>query len=178
MPATTDEILAAVNALANTVNTLVTAVAAVNTTVTAVNTTLGAVNTTVGAVNTTLGVTNTRVNLALPAAAAGNTGGLALVGSAVTLNNTGFDAVLVEAGIAAGADLTDDAGAQLTAINARQALALAVSALGGVLSGAGTANVATKPAGKPAAASRIAAQVSTTAGQVGNRLSTTLKVPT
>jgi hypothetical protein len=92
-----------------------------------------------------------------------------------SLASSGLDSVLVESGIAAGASLTDDAGTQLTSINARQALSLVVSsAAAGVLAGAATTTVTTKPAGLPAGNTRITATVD---GD-GNRSAFTLKVPT
>jgi len=96
------------------------------------------------------------------------------LGSAgVPLTAAGLDAVLVESGITAGAGLTNDTGTQLTAINARQALALAVSALNAVLTGAAGTAVTIKPAGKPASSDRVSAAVDAS----GNRTAVTLKVP-
>lgn len=54
----------------------------------------------------------------------------------VDLAPTGLDAVLIESGIAASANLVNDSDVQLTTINARQAMAIFTAALGGVLSGA------------------------------------------
>lgn len=90
------------------------------------------------------------------------------------LSSAGLDAVLVESGISASASLTDDAGSQLTGINARQALALVLSALAGKLAGGGTTNETIKPGGLPAGNTRIDATVD----GVGNRSSLALKVPT
>jgi len=104
-------------------------------------------------------------------------------GVTVTTNNdktgyslaaAGLDAVLVESSITAGAGLTNDAGSQLTNINARQALSLNASALAGILAGAATSNVTFKPAGKPSGNTRIDATVDAD----GNRSSINLKVPT
>lgn len=91
----------------------------------------------------------------------------------VGLAAAGLDAVLVESGITAGAGLTNDSGTQLTAINLRQALALALSALDGVLAGAGGTTVTIKQAGKPAGNTRVTATVDAS----GNRSALTLKVP-
>ena len=90
------------------------------------------------------------------------------------LASSGLDAVLVESGITAGATLTDDAGTQLTAVNARQALALALSALAGVLAGGGTTAVTIKPGGNASGNTRVTATVDAS----GNRSALTLKVPT
>lgn len=90
------------------------------------------------------------------------------------LASDGLDSVLVESSISAGASLTNDAGAQLTSINARQALSLTISSLGGVLAGAETTNVTIKPAGLPAGNTRVDATVTAD----GNRTALTLKVPT
>lgn len=91
----------------------------------------------------------------------------------VKLDTDGLDAILIESGIIAGADLTNDSGTQLTSINARQALALAISALNGILAGAATTNITMKPAGLPAASARIDATVDAD----GNRSAITLVVP-
>lgn len=90
------------------------------------------------------------------------------------LASDGIDAILIESGISAGSSLTDDAGSQLTAINARQAMALSISALSGVLAGAATTSATIKPAGLPTGNTRITATVD--AG--GNRSALALKVPT
>lgn len=85
----------------------------------------------------------------------------------------GMDRVLVESGIVASASLTDDSGSQLTAINARQMLALLGAVLEGVLAGAATTNVTIKPAAVPAGNTRVNATVDSS----GNRSALTLKVP-
>jgi hypothetical protein len=91
------------------------------------------------------------------------------------LANDGLDAVLVESSISASSSLTDDAGTQLTAINARQALSLVVSsAAAGVLAGAASNSITIKPAGLPSGNTRITATVDAD----GNRSALTLKVPT
>ena len=87
---------------------------------------------------------------------------------------TGLDRVLVESGITAGASLTDDSGTQLTSINARQALALAIAADEGVLAGAATTAVTIKGAGLPSGNTRVSATVDSS----GNRSALVLKVPT
>jgi hypothetical protein len=92
----------------------------------------------------------------------------------VVLAAAGLDAVLIESAIAASAALVNDAGTQLTAINARQALAAILSSVAAVLSGAATTAVAVKPAGKPAAADRIDATVTAD----GDRTAVNLRVPT
>jgi len=90
------------------------------------------------------------------------------------LSAAALDAILVESGITPSAALTDDAGNQLTSINARQALAAMLSALAAVLAGAATTTVTTKQAAKPAGNTRISATVDAD----GNRSAITLKVPT
>lgn len=92
--------------------------------------------------------------------------------SGYSLAAAGLDSVLIEAAISAGASLTNDTGTQLTSINGRQALALLLSALAGVLAGANTSTTTMKPAGKPAGNDRISATV----GPSG-RSALTLKVP-
>jgi hypothetical protein len=92
----------------------------------------------------------------------------------VALTAAGLDAVLVESGIAASAALVNDAGTQLTSINARQALAAILSSVAAVLSGGATTAIAIKPAGKPAAADRIDATVTAD----GDRTAVNLRVPT
>jgi hypothetical protein len=91
------------------------------------------------------------------------------------LASDGIDAVLIESSITAGANLTNDSGTQLTSINARQALSLVMSAgAAGVLAGAATTTVTTKPAGLPSGNTRITA----TTDADGNRSAMVLKVPT
>jgi hypothetical protein len=90
-----------------------------------------------------------------------------------SLAAAGLDSVLIESGISAGAGLTNDTGTQLTSINARQAIALAIAALNAVLAGAATTNVTIKPAGKPAGNTRVDATVDSS----GNRTAVNLKVP-
>lgn len=109
-------------------------------------------------------------------------GGAVALASGVTVSDkTGFklasdglDSVLVESGITASADLTSDAGSQLTSINARQALCLQIAALAGVISGAATTTAVIKPAGKPGGNTRVSATVDAD----GNRSSLVLKVAT
>lgn len=91
-----------------------------------------------------------------------------------SLSASGLDPVLVESSITAGAGLTDDAGTQLTSINARQALATILSASAAALAGAATLNVTIKQAAKPAGNTRIDATVDSS----GNRSAVILKVPT
>jgi hypothetical protein len=112
-------------------------------------------------------------NITLPGAYAANTAGWWLGGN-VALGTAGLDSVSVEAGITAGAGLTNDIGTQLTTINARQALALAISALSGVLSGASTTTITIRPAALPGGNARHVATVDAS----GNRSALTLKVPT
>lgn len=101
-------------------------------------------------------------------------GTLTISGGGVVLAAAGLDTVLIESGIAASAGLVNDAAAQLTAINARQALALIQSACAAVLAGAATTTVTIEPAGLPSAAARITATVDSS----GNRSAVVLKVPT
>lgn len=105
---------------------------------------------------------------------AGFVGSFTLGPAPASLTSVGLDAVLVESSISAGASLTDDASTQLTSINARQALALALSALAGVLAGAAGTTITTKQTAKPAGNTRITATVDAD----GNRSALTLKVPT
>lgn len=97
----------------------------------------------------------------------------AAASSPMTLASTGLDAVLLESSIAAGAGLVNDTGTQLTAINARQGLAVMLSVLSGVLSGGGTTTITIGPAGKPASSSRINATVT----EAENRTAVNLRVP-
>lgn len=90
------------------------------------------------------------------------------------LASDGIDAILAESSISASSALTDDAGSQLTSINARQALSLGISALSGVLAGAASTSITIKPAGLPSGNTRITATVDAD----GNRSALTLKVPT
>ena len=90
------------------------------------------------------------------------------------LDSAGIDQVLVESGITAGAGLTDDAATQLTSINARQSLALLLSAVGGVLSGLPGTSITVKQTAKSSGSSRIVATVDSS----NNRSAFTLKVPT
>ena len=108
--------------------------------------------------------------------AAGSTGlALSAASGAVTLASNGLDSVLIESSITAGANLVNDTGTQLTSINAKQAIALCVSALAGVLSGAdsGSTQLEFAPAGLPTANPRIDATVTSR----GNRTSIQLRVP-
>lgn len=105
------------------------------------------------------------------------TSGVAVAAGSKTgyaLSSAGLDAVLIESGITPGDGLTNDADAQLTSINARQAIAIAISALNAVLAGGGTGTITTKPAGKPGASDRITATVDSNR----NRTAVNLKVPT
>lgn len=105
----------------------------------------------------------------------GVAGGEILISSGkIALVAGGLDSVLVESNITAGAGLTNDAGTQLTSINARQALAAILSACAAVLAGAATTDIAIKPAGLPAGNTRIDATVDAD----GNRSAVALKVPT
>jgi hypothetical protein len=95
----------------------------------------------------------------------------------VVLAPAGFDSVLVETGIGASTSLVNDAGTQLTAINGRQALAVSLSALSGLVSGAtagSSATVSIKPGGNGSGNTRITASTD----QNGNRTAVTMKVPT
>ncbi len=93
----------------------------------------------------------------------------------ISLAAAGFDPVLIESSIVAGASLTNDAGTQLTSINGRQAISLLLSsAAAGVLAGAATATITIKPGGLPSGNTRITATVDAN----GNRSALTLKVPT
>lgn len=101
--------------------------------------------------------------------------GAVALASGVVLSSSGLDAVLIESGISASASLTNDAGSQLTSINARQALSVVMSAAAaGVLAGAATTTITTKPAGLPAGNTRVTATVDSS----GNRSAMVLKVPT
>jgi hypothetical protein len=125
-----------------------------------IDTEVATANTNIAAIQTTLG-----------AAGAGLTG---IPKTGYKLAADGWDAVIIEASIIASANLTDDANSQLTAINARQAQALILSACAAVLAGAATTEVTMKQAGKPAGNTRIDATVDSN----GNRSAVTLKVPT
>lgn len=80
-------------------------------------------------------------------------------------------AIAIESGISASAALTNDTGTQLTAITAKQAHSLYLSALAGVVANAGTTSPTFKPAAKPAGNTRIAPTVDAD----GNRSALTLK---
>lgn len=95
-----------------------------------------------------------------------------LSGTTVKLASDGLDNVLIEDGISPSASLTNDTGTQLTSINARQALSLAMSAMAGVLSGILTNLPLFKPGGKSSGNTRISASQSS-----DGRTSVTLKVP-
>ncbi len=90
----------------------------------------------------------------------------------VSLAASGLDAVLIESGIVASAALTNDVGTQLTAVNARQTLALILSDLLGLLSGAQSNNQLVKAVGS----SIIRVNATTDSGD--DRLAMTLQVPT
>lgn len=104
-----------------------------------------------------------------PITGAGGTVDASLVAS-------GLDRVLVESGISASAALTDDAGTQLTAVNARQVLALLLSDALGIIAGAtgGASTVTVKPGGLPAGNTRL----TIAADANGNRSTASAKVPT
>ena len=95
-----------------------------------------------------------------------------LSNTTVKLTSDGLDAILVESGISASSALTNDSGTQLTAINMRQAAALFLSTLAGVLSGVLTGTPAFKPGGKSAGNTRVSSVTST-----DGRTSVTLKTP-
>jgi len=117
----------------------------------------------------------------LPTCGSGNrqltlAGGSVLVGSwaAGVLSSQLAAAVwdwIVEAGITPSASLTNDSGTQLSEINAGQAMALIMSALAALLSGAPNGPIEISAAGK-STPKRITANVSS-----GNRTSLTLIVP-
>ena len=106
--------------------------------------------------------------------APGAANGIALVGSTAVLTAAGLDNVLIESGIVASANLENDAGSQLTSINARQALSLIMAACAAALSGAGTTTVTIPQTAVPASNTRV----STSVDSNGNRSSMVLKVPT
>lgn len=100
------------------------------------------------------------------------------VGSVTTktgykLASDGLDAILIEAAISASAALINDSGTQLTSINARQAVSLILAACAAKISGAATTTMDVKPAGLPAASSRVVATVDAD----GNRTPDTVRVP-
>jgi hypothetical protein len=66
-----------------------------------------------------------------------------------------LDQVNVESGIVASANLVNDASTQLTAINARQALALLLATNVGAISGGGTLNITIPQAGVPTGNNRF-----------------------
>jgi hypothetical protein len=88
-----------------------------------------------------------------------------------SLVGSGLDAIKVETGIASG--VLNDAGAALTSINLRQAIAIATSGLGGVLAGGNTTTNAIQPAGLPAQQPRITATVDA----LGHRTAVSIRVP-
>lgn len=90
----------------------------------------------------------------------------------IVLSTSGLDQILVEAGITPGASLTNESTTQLSAINARQAIALLLSALSGIVSGAPSGPILIKPGGK-STPNRISATVDAS----GNRSALTLIVP-
>lgn len=98
-----------------------------------------------------------------------STGGTAS-GLVITHSPTSVE---IEAGIVAGAGLTNDSATQLEAINMKQAIALILAACNGVLSGAATTTVTIKQAAVPAGVSRVVATVDAD----GNRSALILKVP-
>lgn len=95
-------------------------------------------------------------------------------GTNIQLPNNGLDLVLIESGISASSSLTNDAGTQLTSINARQGLALCTSVLAGVLAGAATTTNTMKAGGNASSNTRVTATVDSS----GNRTALTIKVPT
>lgn len=86
---------------------------------------------------------------------------LDLDSATVDLGAAGLDAVAIETGIVASADVVDDLGTQLTEINARQALAAMLAALAGRILDAETPTVAVQAAGLPVV-QRILADVDIT----------------
>ncbi len=99
--------------------------------------------------------------------------GAVALASGVILTSAGLDAVLVESGISASSILVNDTGTQLTAINARQALAVVLGATGAVLAGALTTSITIQPGAKPVANPRVTA----TCDSSGNRSAVSLRVP-
>ena len=100
-------------------------------------------------------------------------GSVTSVVNGVTLTAAALDAILIEAGITPSAVLVNDSGVQLSAINARQALAVCLSALAGILAGGAGPTTTMKPAALPAGNNRISAAVDGS----GNRTALTLTVP-
>lgn len=94
-------------------------------------------------------------------------------GGLLKLAADGLDAVLIESSITGSANLTDDAGTQLTSVNARQAIAAIGAGVAGVVAGVATNAPAFKPMGKPSGNTRLAA---TTAAD--GRTAVVTKVPT
>lgn len=96
--------------------------------------------------------------------------------TSVALAANGLDLVLIESSIVASSALTNDAGTQLTSINARQALSLTLAMSAAVTAGgtAGSSTITYKPAALPSGNTRITATCDT----YGNRTGNTLKVPT
>lgn len=92
----------------------------------------------------------------------------------VKLNSDGLDNVLIESSISATTNLVDDAGSQLTSINARQALALAAAAGTAVLTGAATTTVEIYPVAKPLSSPRVSGGTDAN----GNRSNIVTRVPT
>lgn len=85
----------------------------------------------------------------------------------------GLDAILIESGITASAALVNDASAQLTSINLRQAIALNLAAAAGITTGAGSANFAIHAGGLTGKT-----RINATTDLVGDRSGLTLTVPT
>lgn len=93
--------------------------------------------------------------------------------SAIALSSAGLDQVLIESGITASASLVNDAATQLTAINARQALALIQAISAGLLSGVSGNAPVFKAAGKSSVT-----RLSGTNDASDDRTAATITVPT
>ncbi len=91
----------------------------------------------------------------------------------VVLAANGLDSVLIESGITASSSLTNDSGTRLTALNARQALAVLASACASIATGANGTTVTYWTAGNPSGNARITAEVDS----FGDRSMVTLNVP-
>lgn len=95
----------------------------------------------------------------------------AQAGDAMNLTPDALDAILVEAGIAPTAALVNDSGTQLTAINARQALAAILAVLAGQQTFADP-DCTDDPAGLPGDPARVESTLSST-----DRTITKIRVP-
>jgi hypothetical protein len=127
-----------------------------------------------GYIDTEVATANTNISALIATVGVAGLGLSAIPKTGFKLASDGLDAVLIEVGISAGPNLTDDSGTQLTSINARQAQAAILSACAAVLAGAATTTVTMKQAAKPAGNTRITATVDAD----GNRTAIALKVPT